>query len=145
MRTWTLAAALALAGCGEGSSAPPPPPSTPAAKAVEVAREMSGKYPCVKCNLRTNEETCPQCKTPLAPKIDEAPRSAGEVGKSAVAPRWACPVEGCDFTDARKDKCLKHADTDLKEQWFACAACGVKEPVEGKCAKCGTALKRTLQ
>jgi rRNA maturation protein Nop10 len=31
------------------------------------------------------------------------------------------------------------------EEWFECKACSVRETLEGKCGKCGAALKSTVK
>ncbi len=159
MRAWTLSFVLIAAGCG-GDSAPPasaPKPGAPAAKAPPAAGapalkepalrgDPAGKYLCLQCGLKTNEKACPQCKTVLASDAAAAPKSApGDVGKSNLAPTYACPKDGCTFTSARKEKCLPHPDTDLKELWFACAKDGVSQTSPGKCGKCGGALARDLR
>lgn len=151
MRFVPVVLALALtASCGkEPEKAVKPPPVAPP-KPVEPAlkSDPSGKNLCLACNFRTNDASCPKCKTVLRAPVEEKPKTsapAGEVGKSAVSPVYACPKEGCKFTDARKGKCLPHPEIDLKEQWFVCDKCSVKEPVAGKCSKCQAALSRKLQ
>ncbi len=153
MRLVSAALTLALlAACGkepdkQTSQAPaPPPPVKPAEPALKS--DPAGKNLCLQCNFRTNEASCPKCKTVLKAPVEEKPKSSappGEVGKSSVAALYACPKEGCTFTDARKGRCLPHPDVDLKEQWFVCEKCPAKEPVAGKCAKCQGALSRKLQ
>jgi len=152
MRTACAAAfLLGVLGCG---AEPPPPKKSPATapvaaapKAAAVKNDPSGKYACIQCNIRTNEATCPGCKTPLAaaPAAPAAPKTGGEVGKSTTAPRFACPKADCEFKDARKGTCIKHSDTQMIEEWFACQACSVKQPEPGKCGKCGAALKSTVK
>jgi hypothetical protein len=152
MRFVPVALALALlASCGKEpeppkKTAPPPPPK---AMEPELKSDPTGKNLCLKCNFRTNDAACPKCKTVLKAAVEpEKPKTstpAGEVGKSAVSAVYACPKEGCKFTDARKGKCLPHPDVDLKEQWFVCEKCSVKEPVAGKCSKCQSDLVRKLQ
>ncbi len=151
MRTWILALSLALAGC-EGEAAPPsvPKPSPPAAikpapKPAEVKGDPAGKNLCLKCGLRTNEKACPECKETLVADPAAAPKATGEVGQSSLAPTYACPQEGCKFTSARKEKCITHADTDLKEQWYVCAQDNVRRTSPGKCGTCGGGLKSELR
>ncbi len=141
--------ALALAGCGESKKAPveaakPKPPAAP--KAPEVKSDPNGKNTCIVCTLKTNEDSCPKCKASLrAAAPAPAPKTSGEVGKSAVSAVFACPEDKCTFTDARKGTCLKHTTVQMKEQWFVCEKCSKKEPVAGKCPGCGAALVRKLQ
>lgn len=154
MKAWTLAVALALCSAGCGSGEPPektvPKASATAGKPAEpvpppVKSDPAGKNVCMKCKIRTNDDSCPGCKTLLkAAATPPTPRSTGEVGKSAVAPGYACPKTGCKFTSARKETCLSHGDTMLQELWFVCSKCGVSEPRAGKC-KCGAELARTLR
>lgn len=147
---WVLCVVVA-AGCGEKPEPPPPakasapPPAAP--KAPEVKSDPNGKNTCITCVLKTNEANCPKCKAPLkaAAAPPSAPKTGHDVGKSAVSAVFACPEAGCTFTDARKGTCLKHATTQLKEQWFVCEKCSKKEPVAGKCAGCGADLARKLQ
>jgi hypothetical protein len=153
MRFAPVLLALALvASCGKEPSKPPPKPPTPPApvKPAEPAlkSDPNGKNLCLACNFRTNDAACPKCKTVLKAAMEEKPKTSaptGEVGKSAVSAVYACPKEGCKFTDARKGKCLPHPDVDLKEQWFVCDKCSVKEPLAGKCSKCQADLARKLQ
>lgn len=151
MRLWILAAALVAAGCGSetapASSASPAAAPKPPPKEPEVKSDPTGKHACIKCGIRTHEDSCPKCKAVLKAEAPPPapPRPPGEVGKSALSAVWACPKEGCTFTDPRRGTCFKHADTQLKEQWFVCAKCSVSEPVAGKCSKCGGALARTLK
>ncbi len=151
MRIAPVLSALALvASCGREPEKPvmKPPPAQAKPVEPELKSDPAGKNLCLKCNFRTNEASCPKCKTVLKAAIDEKPRTSappGEVGKSAVSAVYACPKEGCTFTDARKGKCLPHPDVDLKEQWFVCGKCSVKEPVAGKCSKCQADLARKLQ
>lgn len=153
MRIPACALILALAaGCG-GSEEPKPKPAAnkPAAKpaaapAAAVKSDPDGKHLCITCKIRTNDAKCPGCGAVLkADTTAHAPKASGAVGKSAVAALYACPKEGCTYTEAKKNTCLKHGDTQLVEQWFVCQACSKKEPAAGKCAGCGNELKRTLQ
>jgi len=109
MRSTILATvmAFALAGCGDDDK--------PAKKEPEFKSDPKGNL-CLACNLRTDGATCKKCKAVLKAEMPApAPRSGpSEVGKSAVAPLFACPKEGCTFTDARKGTCLKHSDTEMK-------------------------------
>jgi len=155
MRSTILATVLAfsLAACGDDTAsakkapAPAPAPAPAAPKQPEFKSDPKGTV-CIACSIRTDGPACKKCKTTLKAEIAPVtPKTAasGDVGKSALAPLFACPKEGCTFTDARKGTCLKHGDTEMKVQWFGCAACGVNEPVAGKCAKCGSALVKTLK
>ena len=150
MKRVAIVLALALAGCGEAkkppaeAQKPKPPPAAP--KAPEVKSDPNGKNTCITCTLKTNDDLCPKCKAPLKVAAAPAgPKTSGEVGKSAVAALFACPEAGCNFTDARKGTCLKHATVQMKEQWFVCEKCSKKEPLAGKCAGCGADLVRKLQ
>lgn len=157
MRFAAFALVLSLAACGGSEDPKPKPPAkTPVkpagsstAAAPAVKSDPNGKNLCLACKIRTNDVKCPGCGTVLKAEIVGTPatthKSSGAVGKSAVAALFACPKEGCTYTEAKKNTCLKHADTTLVEQWFTCAACSKKEPVAGKCAGCGADLKRTLQ
>ncbi len=159
MRAWIASVVLILAGCGSDAAPPPPPKKAPSpkigtapaagkalAKEPEIQGDPAGKYLCLQCGLKTNEKACPKCKTVLAADAPAAPKTApGEVGKSSLAPTYACPKEGCKFTSARKEKCLPHPDTDLKELWYVCAKDGVSQTTPGKCAKCGGDLARELR
>ena len=153
MRTAACALVLALAACGGSEEPKAKPQAKPAAKpagsaaAPAVKSDPNGKHLCIACKIRTNDTKCPACGTVLKAETEGAPahKPSGAVGKSAVAALYACPKEGCTYTEAKKNTCLKHADTTLVEQWFTCAACSKKEPVAGKCAGCGADLKRTLQ
>jgi hypothetical protein len=118
-----------------------------AGQAPEILGDPAGRNLCLQCGLKTNDKACPKCKTVLvAETAPAAPRTApGEVGKSNLAPTYACPREGCTFTSARKEKCLPHPDTDLKEVWYTCAQDGVRQTTPGKCAKCGGNLGRELK
>jgi len=159
MKAWTLALVLVLAGCGSDtspSSKSPKtgtpgaktalPPHLPAAKEPVIQGDPAAKYLCLQCGLRTNDKACPKCKTVLAADTAPAPKTApGDVGKSNLAPTYACPKEGCKYTSARKEKCLKHEDTDLKEVWYTCAKDAAGQTAPGKCAKCGGDLARELR
>jgi hypothetical protein len=156
MRAWTLALLLTAAGCGSDAAPPPPADSKAKPKAAPiriadkepaVQGDPAGKNLCLACGLKTNDKACPKCKTVLvADAAPAAPRTTpGEVGKSNLAPTYACPKEGCKFTSARKEKCLPHPDIDLKEVWYACAKDGVSQTAPGKCAKCGGDLARELR
>lgn len=153
MRSTILATvmAFALAGCGDDDKPAKKTSAAPAAapaakKEPEFKSDPKGNL-CLACNLRTDGATCKKCKAVLKAEMPApAPKSGpSEVGKSAVAPLYACPKEGCTFTDARKGTCLKHSDTEMKVQWFSCAKCGVNEPTAGKCAKCDAELVKTLK
>jgi len=152
MRFVPVVFALALvASCGKEPEKPvvvPPPKKPTQVTEPALKSDPAGKNLCLQCNFRTNDASCPKCKTVLRAAVEEKPKTAtpaGEVGKSAVSAVYACPKEGCKFTDARKGKCLPHPDVDLKEQWFVCDKCSVKEPVAGKCSKCQADLARKLQ
>ena len=156
MRIAVASLVLALAvGCGGSEDPAPKAPSKPPAKpagtastapAKSVKSDPDGKHLCISCKIRTNDSKCPGCGTVLkADTTVHAPKSSGTVGKSAVGGLFACPKEGCPYTEPKKNTCLTHADTTLKEQWFVCSACSKKEPAAGKCAGCGSDLKRTLQ
>jgi hypothetical protein len=131
MRNLACAASLALAlvAC-DIKTAKPQPPAPPAKPPVmEAPKPVMAPPPAA-------------TKPPV-----EAPKkiSGDTVGKTSVAAVFACPKEGCSITFPSKGPCLKHADTPMKEQWFVCAKDSVKEPVAGKCPKCGADLARTLQ
>jgi hypothetical protein len=149
MNRWIIGAFLFALGCGESKPPPPPTPPPPAAKKEpEFKSDPKGKYACLMCNLKTSEENCPKCKMSLKPKEVEAPKPAAAStapGKTAVAPKFVCPKPDCRFDSAGKGKCLTHADTEMVEQWYACAKCSVKEPVAGKCPKCSGDLKGTVK
>jgi hypothetical protein len=151
-----LLSAVGFAGCGEKpaeSAKPatikPPVVAPPPAPKADVKSDPNGKNTCITCTLKTNEANCPKCKAPLkaaavaAPST--APKPSGDVGKSTVSGLYACPEPGCTFAEPKKGTCIKHATTQLKEQWFVCDKCGKKEPVAGKCAGCGADLTRKLQ
>ena len=147
-----LMSVVLVAGCGEkpappAAAKPPVPPPAPKAATPEYKSDPNGKNTCIVCTLKTNEANCPKCKAPLKAAAAPAPahKPSGDVGKSAVSAVFACPEDKCTFTDARKGTCLKHATTQLKEQWFVCEKCSKKEPVAGKCAGCGADLARKLQ
>jgi hypothetical protein len=150
-----LLSAASFAGCGEkpaesakpATIKPPVVAPPPAPKTADVKSDPNGKNTCITCTLKTNEANCPKCKAPLKAAAVPAPahKPSGDVGKSAISAVFACPEDKCTFTDARKGTCLKHATTQLKEQWFVCDKCGKKEPVAGKCAGCGADLARKLQ
>jgi hypothetical protein len=145
-----LAIILAAMGCGSDSAPPPPSPAkpkSPAIKEPEIQGDPAGKNLCLQCGLKTNDKACPKCKTVLVAETSPtAPKSApGDVGKSNLAPTYACPKEGCKFTSARKEKCLPHPDTDLKEAWYVCAKDGVSQTSPGKCGKCSGDLARELR
>jgi hypothetical protein len=150
MRKLAVALFALAVGCGDSAKppapAPKPPPAAPMApKAPEVKSDPTGKNLCLTCGIKTNEDACPKCKAVLkAAPAPAAAKSSGEVGKSQVGALWACPKEGCAYTEAKKNTCLKHGDTQLQEQWFVCEKDSVKEPVAGKCSKCGAALSRKL-
>lgn len=152
MRMWIAATvmALALAGCGKDEPAPKPPPAAaatpPAPKQPEFKSDPKGNL-CLACNLRTDGPKCKKCGTQLKAEMPAPmPRPAtGEVGKSAVAPLYACPKEGCKWTDAKAGMCFTHKDIQMKVQWFSCAKCGVNEAAAGKCSKCGGDLVKTLK
>lgn len=151
MKRLLFALSLALAACGESTppaeTAKTPPPAPAAPKAPEIKSDPNGKNTCITCLLKTNADACPKCKAPL--KVAAAPPAAhkptGDVGKSAVSALFVCPEDKCTFTDARKGTCIKHATTQLKEQWFVCEKCSKKEPVAGKCGGCSADLVRKLQ
>ncbi len=151
MRNWCLAAALALAGCGKEEAprakapAPPAPPTAP--KPPEVKSDPAGKNLCLACQIRTNESACPKCKAVLKAPVADMPKAApsGDAGKSAVGAIWVCPKPGCKYWEAKKNTCLTHGDTQLKERWYVCAACKVEQPAEGKCSKCASDLKPELR
>lgn len=155
MRTaMALALGLILAGCDKGpppSPKPPPPAPKPLAPimapATTLKNDPTGRYTCVKCGTRTNDESCPNCKTVLKVRIEEKPHapSSGGAGKSAVGAMWVCPKAGCTVQFPSGGACLKHADTQMVEQWFTCAKCPVKEAIPGACAKCGAALAPTVK
>jgi hypothetical protein len=147
---WAFSLAV-LIGCGEkpepeAKKPAAPPPATP--KPPEIKSDPTGKNTCVKCALKTNEDVCPKCKTPLkaavAPATSTAPKTHAEVGKSAVGGVYACPEPGCTFSEPKKGTCLKHTTTQMKEQWFVCEKCSKKEPLAGKCGGCGAELVRKL-
>ena len=71
----------------------------------------------------------------------------GKAGESKMAPTYACPEDGCTFTDpAGEDKtCIKHGSTKLKELWYTCDKCSKEDVKQGKCEGCGGDLKRTLK
>ena len=157
MRMPVGALVLALAaGCGGSEEPKAKPLAKPSAKPAAsssaepakaaVKSDPNGKHLCISCKIRTNDTKCPGCGTVLKAETQAAAhKPSGAVGKSAVAALYACPKEGCTYTEAKKNTCLKHADTTLVEQWFVCAACSKKEPAAGKCPGCGAELKRTLQ
>jgi hypothetical protein len=126
----TATVALALVACDIKTAKPPQPPPPPVKPPVMEAPKPVMAPP-------------PAATKPPA----EAPKKIGgeAVGKTSVAAVFACPKEGCSVTFPSKGACLKHADTQMKEQWFTCAKDSVKEPVAGKCPKCGTDLSRILQ
>ncbi len=129
--TVTASAVLLLAACDIGTDPKKKPPAT--APAPVKLDAPAAKPPVMEA---------PKPKPPAAP---DTHKSSGPVGKTAVAASFACPKEGCTVTFPSKGACLKHADTQMKEQWFTCAKDSVKEPVAGKCPKCGADLTRTLQ
>ncbi len=146
--------AVLLAGCGKPEDPAPSatPKPKPSAAATPKPESTTGKYSCLDCKLKTDAESCPKCHKSLvsAPTTAPAPTAAPTTGhstpgKTAVAGSYACPVEGCTYTDPRAGTCLKHGDTKLKELWFDCAACATHEVAPGKCGKCGKDLARTLK
>lgn len=133
MKNACVAAVLAfLIGCGDDepkSTAkvnPPPPTAIPKAPPPEPPKP-------------------PPPPPAPSPSLNEPRKATGDVGKSAIAPVWACPEPGCKYTEAKKNTCLTHPQTTLKEQWFVCAKDSVNEPVPGKCSKCGAELSKTLK
>jgi hypothetical protein len=142
---------LAAAGCGEKKPTTVTVPKAvaaapPTSKPAEIKSDPNGKYTCITCTLKTNQETCPKCKAPLKVSAAPAPAHApsGMVGKSQMSAVYACPEAGCTFTDPRKGTCLKHSTVQMKEQWFVCEKDSAKEPIPGKCAKCGAELQKKL-
>ena len=127
--TVTASLALLLAACDIGTDPKKPAPTPPPSKIDAPA----AKPPVM------------EAPKPKPPAAADTHKPSGPVGKTAVAASFACPKEGCTVTFPSKGACLKHADTQMKEQWFTCAKDSVKEPVAGKCAKCGADLTRTLQ
>ena len=148
----TLAIAATLVSCGKSddSSAPKPPPKRSTALMAEdmdTGSSSKGANLCLKCNSRTDADTCPSCGETLkakttAPKTSHDP---GVVGKTAVAPMWVCPKAKCDVSFPTEVKCAKHKDTLLVEQWYTCSKCSSEEPLPGKCGGCGMALKPTIE
>ena len=152
MRFWLAAAvALAIVGCGKDEPAKINIDLNKDAAGSDTKRiksDPTGKNQCIKCNLKTNDDKCPKCGTVLkaANKPSSAPqpaKSGATVGKSTTSAVYACPE--CPFTDPRGGTCIKHTEIKLKLQYFVCAKCSVKEAVAGKCSKCGTELKKTLE
>jgi len=155
MRKVALALFVLAAGCGDSKKSPvpvpvPKPPPAPtsilnAPKGPEIKSDPNGKYTCIVCTLKTNEETCPKCKAALKTSAAPAPHApSGVVGKSAMSAVFACPEAGCTFTDPRKGTCLKHSTVQMKELWYVCEKDAAKEPVAGKCSKCGAELQKKL-
>lgn len=112
--------------------------------------DPDGTYPCVKCGVKWKEPKCTSCGAVL--KVDTGTTNTGggtstshTGGGTAVGVTYKCPKSGCNFTDARAGKCFPHPDVDLKECWYVCAGCAVKETAKGKCKKCGKELTESLQ
>ena len=112
---------------------------------TEPVKKTPPAPPALKLDAGPGSPPIMEPPKPKPPAPVETTKPAGPVGKTAVAASFACPQEGCTVTFPSKGACLKHADTQMKEQWFICAKDSVKEPVPGKCAKCGADLTRTLQ
>jgi hypothetical protein len=160
MKRAIVAALLLACGCGKGEEPAAKMPETKkpdgpgmmmkaeTPRAPEVKSDPNGKFTCLACNLKTSEANCPKCKAQVgqpAAAPPSTPKTPGEVGKSAVAALFACPKPGCDVKFPSKGTCLKHSDTQMVEEHFACAKCAVKSPQAGKCEKCGEALKSTVK
>jgi len=92
MRKVALALFVLAAGCGDSKKSPvpvpvPKPPPAPtsilnAPKGPEIKSDPNGKYTCIVCTLKTNEETCPKCKAALKTSAAPAPHApSGVVGR----------------------------------------------------------------
>jgi hypothetical protein len=121
---------ILLAACEIGEDPKAKPPGKPEAPKIEMPSE---KPPMM------------EAPKPKPPAPADAHKPGGPVGKTAVAASFACPKEGCEVTFPSKGPCLKHGDTEMKEQWFVCEKDAMKEPEKGKCGKCGADLQRVLK
>ncbi|MHC4605381.1 MAG: hypothetical protein ACYTAF_00405 [Planctomycetota bacterium] len=153
MRIIAAAALLALlVSCGEGDGSPAAPPEkdevvvVPPTKAPEPApKEETEKPPEPPPKEAPEPPPKKEPEKPKGPPPVPFEKREGPAGKSTVAGLYACPVEGCTFKSARKETCLKHADTTLKELWFVCPKCKKEQIEAGKCAACGAETVRTLK
>lgn len=151
MKRWIAAiAGFALLGCGakeepkqaEANPRPVlPKPKEPAKDAPKS--DPDGTFACVNCNVKLKDTKCRYCGAVLKNSSERTSSGGGGGAVSTLSPTYVCPKEGCRFTSGRKEKCLSHPDTDLREQWFVCA-CGEKDVKEGRCPKCDKALARQL-
>ncbi len=149
MRFLAAVLALAVAGCGTKKE-PPKAPETgrtgPGAGIKEAPKsDPGGTYTCLKCGVKLKDPKCRYCGEVLKSEGGGTSGNGSGHSKSALSPTYACPKEGCKFTSGRKEKCLSHADTDLKAQWFVCRTCDAKEVRAGACTKCKKDLVRELR
>lgn len=93
-------------------------------------------------------KTVTQPAPPVQPpptKTTAEPTTSGSAGKTAVSVSYACPVAGCKYTSGKRETCLTHPETNLKERWYACSMGCEEKPEPGKCGKCGMELQVKLK
>ena len=151
----TLAMGATLVSCGKSDDTQKPDkqpvekPTAPQANDMAAGSTSKGANLCIKCNLRTDADTCPTCNETLKVRMVSKPpgstHAPGTVGATSVAPMWVCPEPKCTVSFPTEVNCAKHKDTSLVEQWYTCAKCSSEEPVPGNCSGCGAALKGTVE
>lgn len=151
-RCLAMSVMLALAACGPKQDPKKNGPTQAGNSAAAPSdrekprSDPGGTYSCLKCNVKLKDPKCRFCGESLK---SEASGSSGNGSsshsKSTVSPTYACPKDGCKYWSPRKEKCLSHADTDLKARWYVCKACPAMEPQPGNCPTCKRELVRELR
>ena len=147
----TLAIAATLVSCGKSddtseSKQQEKKSTTPVVDGTDPGAVSKGANLCLKCNLRTDANTCPKCKATLKVKMEtKAPTHASGSGNTSVGAMWVCPQPKCTVSFPSEEECAKHKGTLLVEQLYTCSKCSSEETVPGNCSGCGAKLAATVE
>ena len=148
----TLAIAATLVSCGKSDDTPAPKQqenksTAPQADDMKPGAGSKGANLCLKCNFRTDFDTCPTCKATLKVKMEtKAPTHAsGTAGATSVGAMWVCPKPKCTVSFPSEVECAKHKGTQLEELLYTCSKCSTEETVPGNCSGCGAKLAATVE